>query len=328
MSFWAQRSIFITGCSGFLGSWLTVELLRRGARVAGLMRNPARRPPSLNEYSVDRFVPVQGSIGDYPVIERALSDHGIDTVFHLASQSIVGLANKSPSATFETNIKGTWTLLEACRQHDSITRIVTTSSDKAYGNHDVVPYTEEYPLQGDHPYDVSKSCGDLITQTFNKTYGLPVCTARCSHVYGPGDLNFDRLVPGTIRSVLNGDAPVIRSNGLPVRDYVYIEDIVNAHLLLAEKMDDERLHGRAYNFGTGTPISVINLTHAILKAADREDLVPVILSQSGGEIDQQFLTSERARKELGWSNVNALEEQLPKTIDWYRDHLIRQGRAI
>ena len=221
-------------------------------------------------------------------------------------------------ATFETNIKGTWVLMEACRRNGQISRIVVASSDKAYGRHDVLPYQEDFALRGEHPYDVSKSCADLIALSYSHTYGTPVCVTRCGNLFGPGDMNFSRIVPGTIRSVLTDTRPVIRSDGSPVRDYVYVRDIVSAYLMLAEAMDDKSIHGQAFNFGTGEPVPVLDLTQRILRLAGRPDLEPIVQGTSHGEIQAQYLSSGRANEILGWHPAATLDQRLSETIEWYR----------
>ena len=265
----------------------------------------------------DRVDIVRGSVEQYDTIERALNEYEIDTVFHLAAQAIVGVANRNPMSTFETNIKGTWVLLEACRRSPRLSRVVVASSDKAYGRHDSLPYQEDFPLRGEHPYDVSKSCADLIALSYHHTYATPVCVTRCGNLFGPGDMNFSRIVPGTIRSVLTGSRPIIRSDGSPVRDYVYVRDVVNAYLTLAERMDDPSIHGQAFNFGTGEPVAVLDLTHRILRLAGRPDLEPVVQNNGSREIQAQYLSSERANGILGWWPGATLDQRLSETIDWY-----------
>jgi len=320
MSFWRQRNVFVTGCTGFLGSWLTDELIAREANVVGLIRDMVPQAPFFLRGLHGRINSVWGSVEDYAVIERALNEYEIDTVFHLAAQTIVGVANRSPMATFETNIRGTWTLLEACRRNEQVSRVVVASSDKAYGQHETLPYTEEAPLKGSHPYDVSKSCADLISRTYHNTYGTPVCVTRCGNLFGPGDLNLSRIVPGTICSALRDERPVIRSDGSPIRDYVHVKDIVAAYLTLAEHMDDAAIHGSAFNFGTGEPLSVLDLTRTILRVAGREDLEPVVLDQVRGEIHHQYLSSRRAETVLGWRPGAPVAKRLGETVQWYREY--------
>lgn len=323
MAFWTQRSVLVTGCTGFLGYWLTEALLRRKARVVGYIRDSVPYSPFFLEGLENQVTSVHGSVEDAPTLQRAIHEYEIDTVFHLAAQAIVGVANRSPVGTFEANIRGTWTVLEACRSSPLVTRVVVASSDKAYGDHDQLPYTEDFALQGRHPYDVSKSCADLISAAYFHTYGTPVCITRCGNLFGPGDLNFSRIVPGTIRSVIMGDAPIIRSDGSPIRDYVHVHDIREGYLLLAESMEDKSLHGRAFNFGTGEPKSVLDLTRLILRAAGRADLQPRILNEAKGEIRHQYLSSQLAHSRLGWKPGAPVAERLEQTFRWYRDYLAR-----
>jgi CDP-glucose 4,6-dehydratase len=237
----------------------------------------------------------------------------------------VGAANRNPLSTFEANIKGTWVVMDACRRSPLVTRVVVASSDKAYGEHEHLPYTEDLPLQGRHPYDVSKSCADLIAVTYHNTYKTPVCITRCGNLFGPGDLNFNRIVPGTIRSALLGERPVIRSDGSPVRDYVYVKDVASAYLRLAEKMDDAALHGRAFNIGTGEPVSVLDLTRRLLAAADRSDLEPLVQNTASSEILRQYLSTDAAREVLGWTPSAGLDARLREAVDWYRAHPATYG---
>lgn len=261
---------------------------------------------------------VRGSLEDLPVIERALGEYEIDTVFHLAAQAIVGVANRNPISTFEANILGTWNILEACRKHPLIKRVIVASSDKAYGDQENLPYDENMPLQGKHPYDVSKSCADLISHTYFHTYGLPVCITRCGNLYGGGDLNFNRIIPQTIQLVLNGEAPEIRSDGTFVRDYFYIEDAVQAYLLLAEKMEENNLAGEAFNFSNEIQLTVLELVEKILKKMN-SDLKPKVLNQGSNEIKHQYLSAEKARRLLNWTPAYTIDEGLEKTIEWYTE---------
>ena len=255
-NFWKGKNVFITGCTGLLGSWLTKALVERGANVIGLIRDLVPKS-NLNWSGFNKKITtIRGELEDYVLLERALNEYEIDSVYHLGAQTIVTIANRNPISTFETNIKGTWNLLEACRRSPKIERIIFASSDKAYGAQDKLPYNEETPLEGRHPYDVSKSCADLLCQSYHETYNLPVCITRCGNFYGGGDLNFNRIVPGTIRSVLNKEQPIIRSNGKMIRDYFYIEDGVEAYLTLAEKMDEDNIHGEAFNFSNEEPLTM------------------------------------------------------------------------
>lgn len=321
MSFWKDRNVFVTGCTGFLGVWLTRELLERGANVVGLVRDLVPGAPFFKDGLANRVTTVRGEVEDMPVLERALGEYEIDTVFHLAAQAIVTVANRNPIATFETNIRGTWSLLEACRRSPRVGRIVAASSDKAYGIHDNLPYLETHALQGTHPYDVSKSCADLIATAYHRTYATPVCITRCGNLFGPGDTNFSRIVPGTIRSAINGERPVIRSDGSPVRDYVHVQDVATAYVLLAERMEEKLLQGMAFNLAAESPLSVLEITRLILAAAGRSDLEPLVLNQAQGEIPHQYLSFERASAHLGWKPEKDLAERLRETVAWYRRFL-------
>ncbi len=321
--FWKNRRVFVTGCTGIVGSWLTLALLDAGADVVGLIRD---RVPLSNLYlsgANQRITAVNGDIGDGELLQRALNEYEIEIVFHLAAQPLVRLANRAPVGTFETNIRGTWLLLEACRLSPTVRRIVVASSDKAYGDQDVLPYTEDAPLQGRHPYDVSKSCADLITQAYACTYTLPVAITRCGNIYGGGDLNWDRIVPGTLRSVLQSAPPIIRSDGTPLRDYLYIDDIVDGYLRLAERLDDPALYGQAFNFGMDDPKSALEIARAIIAISDHPDLEPIVLNQASHEIGKQYLSSEKAHRVLNWSARYSLEDGLRKTLEWYREFLAR-----
>ncbi|MDQ3087558.1 MAG: GDP-mannose 4,6-dehydratase, partial [Acidobacteriota bacterium] len=268
---------------------------------------------------IDKVKVVRGDVREQEILERALGEYEIDTVIHLAAQTIVGIANRNPISTFETNIQGTWTLLEACRRSPLVKQIVVASSDKAYGDQEILPYNEDTPLQGTHPYDVSKSCSDLIAYTYAKTYNLPVVITRCGNFYGGGDLNWNRLVPGTIRSILRGQRPIIRSDGTFIRDYFYVEDGAAVYLLLAEKLAENRgLIGEAFNFSNEIQVTVLDLTDKILALMD-SNLKPDILSQAQNEILHQYLSAEKARKMLDWSPLFSLDEGLEKTIAWYKD---------
>ncbi|WP_286058889.1 GDP-mannose 4,6-dehydratase [Bacillus mojavensis] len=318
MSFWKNKNVFVTGCTGLLGSYLVKELIEQGANVTGLVRDHV---PQSNLYQGDHVKKmniVQGALEDLPVIERALGEYEIDTVFHLAAQAIVGVANRNPVSTFEANILGTWNVLEACRKHPLIKRVIVASSDKAYGDQENLPYDEDMPLQGKHPYDVSKSCADLISHTYFHTYGLPVCITRCGNLYGGGDLNFNRIIPQTIQLVLDGEAPEIRSDGTFVRDYFYIEDAVQAYLLLAEKMEELNLAGEAFNFSNEIQLTVLELVEKILKKMN-SNLKPKVLNQGSNEIKHQYLSAEKARKLLNWAPAYTIDEGLEKTIGWYTE---------
>ncbi|KRU15357.1 MULTISPECIES: GDP-mannose 4,6-dehydratase [Bacillus] len=316
--FWNGKKVFVTGCTGLLGSYLVKELINQGANVTGLVRDQVPRSNLYQGSQFEKMNVVQGALEDMQTIERALGEYEIDTVFHLAAQAIVGVANRHPVSTFEANILGTWNVLEACRRQPLIKRVIVASSDKAYGDQEQLPYDEDMPLNGKHPYDVSKSCADLISHTYYNTYGLPVCITRCGNLYGGGDLNFNRIIPQTIQLVLEGEAPEIRSDGTFIRDYFYIEDAVKAYLLLAEKMEEKGLAGEAFNFSNEIQLTVLELVDKILKAMGSE-LKPRILNQGTHEIKHQYLSAEKARKLLDWKPDYSIDEGLEKTIEWYRE---------
>jgi CDP-glucose 4,6-dehydratase len=331
--FWDRRNVFVTGATGLLGSWLTEELVTRGASVTCLVRDWVPDSRLIRSGLWDRVNLVRGDLEDGAVLTRALNEYEIDSVFHLGAQTIVGTAARSALSTFESNIRGTWTLLEACRTCNGLVkRVLVASSDKAYGEHERLPYTESAPLEGRFPYDVSKSCADLISVSYYRTYGLPVAITRCGNLFGGGDLNFNRLIPGTIRSILNGKAPVIRSDGEYVRDYFYVRDAVAAYLRLAERLPQE-LAGEAFNFGTETPVSVIELVRQILSMMAQESLEPVILNQATKEIRRQYLDCSKARRLLGWNPQFGMTQGLRETIDWYTEYYGRsaplsKGKAV
>jgi CDP-glucose 4,6-dehydratase len=324
MTTWRGRRALVTGTTGLLGSWLTEELLARGAEVTTLVRDWVPLSRAVTAGILDRCNVVRGDLEDLAVITRALNEYEIDSVFHLGAQAIVGTAVRSPLSTFESNIKGTWTLLEAVRLCPrKVERIVVASSDKAYGEHDHLPYTEDAPLQGRYPYDVSKSCSDLIALSYHHTWRLPLAVTRCGNLFGGGDLNYNRLIPGTIELVLRGERPLIRSDGTYVRDYVYVRDAVDAYLTLAERLPGDGVTGEAFNFGPQAPMSVLEVVAAILAAMDRPDLEPVILNEAQHEITRQYLDGTKARERLQWVPRYSFEDGLRETVAWYRAHLSR-----
>jgi CDP-glucose 4,6-dehydratase len=327
-AFWKERAVFVTGATGLLGSAVTAELIRRGAIVTTLVRDWIPQSELVASDLLKRTRVVRGELEDFATILRAINEHEIDTVLHLGAQTIVGTAARSPLSTFEANVRGTWNLLEACRVCPNLVqRIVVASSDKAYGIHDKLPYTEDAPLGGRFPYDVSKTCADLITFSYGETYGLPVAITRCGNLFGPGDLNFNRLIPGTIRSVLNGERPLVRSDGSFVRDYFFVQDAANAYLLLAERLREPAVIGRAFNFGMEVPLSVLEIVDMLLNLMGRTDLAPVILNQATHEIPRQYLDCTRARTTLGWSSRWSLDDALRQTIAWYESY-VAAGAAL
>ena len=317
-SFWQDRQTLVTGGTGLLGGWLIKHLLSLGADIVCLVRDWVPQSELVRSNLTESAKVVRGDIYDQALLERILGEYEIETVFHLAAQTIVGVANSNPISTFNTNIGGTWSLLEACRRSSKVNSIIVASSDKAYGHQEELPYDENTPLQGRHPYDVSKSCADLLAQSYAITYQVPVAITRCGNFYGGGDLNWNRIVPGTIRSILRGKQPVIRSDGQYVRDYFYIEDGAAAYISLAEKLaSNHKLSGEAFNFSNETPVSVLEIVERISKLMD-SSLEPVILNQASNEIRQQYLSSSKARKMLNWRPLVTLDEGLKTTIEWYR----------
>jgi CDP-glucose 4,6-dehydratase len=319
--FWQDRPVLVTGATGLVGGWLVKRLIAAGADVVCLIRDWVPQCELSRSGDLDRVKVVRGDICDRNLLERALGEHEIDTVIHLAAQTIVGIANRNPVGTFESNIKGTWELLEACRRSPLVKQIVVASSDKAYGDQEILPYDENTPLQGQHPYDVSKSCADLISYTYAKSYELPVVITRCGNFYGGGDLNWNRILPGTIRSVLRGQRPVIRSDGSFIRDYFYVEDGAAAYMLLAEELAAKpELRGEAFNFSNEIQVTVLDLTARILKIMN-SDLEPDIRNEATNEIKHQYLSAEKARKMLNWSPLFTLDKALATTVDWYKEFL-------
>ncbi len=319
--FWQDRPTLVTGATGLLGGWLVRRLLELGADIVCLVRDWVPQSELVHAQLVEQVKVVRGDICDQELLERVLGEYEINTVFHLAAQTIVGIANRNPLSTFETNIRGTWILLEACRRSPTVHSILTASSDKAYGDQEQLPYAEGAPLQGHYLYDVSKSCADLLAQSYAITHKLPVAITRCGNFYGGGDLNWNRVVPGTIRSVLRGQQPIIRSDGQYVRDYFYIEDAAAAYVLLAEKLaQNTDLCGEAFNFSNETPVSVLELVECILRLM-KTDLKPVIRNEATNEIRRQYLNAAKARQLLGWQTIFTLDEGLKRTIAWYREFL-------
>lgn len=318
-AFWIDRPTLVTGATGLVGGWLVKRLLAAGADVVCLVRDWVPQSELVRVRLIDQVKVVRGDIRDQALLERTLGEYEIDTVIHLAAQTIVGIANRNPISTFETNIEGTWLLLEACRRSPSIKQIVVASSDKAYGDQEQLPYDEKVPLQGRHPYDVSKSCADQIAHTYGVTYNLPVVITRCGNFYGGGDLNWNRLVPGTIRSILRGQRPIIRSDGRYVRDYFYVEDGAAAYMLLAECLAAQpELRGEAFNFSNELQVPVLKLVRRILNLM-ASDLEPEVRNEASHEIIHQYLSAAKAREKLGWSPLFDLDTGMQKSIAWYKE---------
>jgi CDP-glucose 4,6-dehydratase len=315
--FWRDRPVFVTGATGLVGAWVVRQLLAAEADIVALVRDRVPRSELVASGLLDRITVVWGDVRDQETIERALGEYEITTVLHLAAQTTVGVANRNPISTLDTNIRGTWTLLEACRRSPIVKQVVIASSDKAYGDQDVLPYTEDAPLSGRNPYDATKSCADLIAQMYAKSYGLPVCITRSGNFFGGGDLNWNRLVPGTIRSVLRGERPVIRSDGHYTRDYLYVEDGARVYLQLAERMaTDPALAGEAFNFSYEQRMTVLELVAALLHVMGSM-LEPDVRNEASNEIRDQYLDASKARRVLGWTPAFTLEGGLRETVSWY-----------
>ena len=321
---WRGRRCLVTGATGIVGSWLVKRLLREGASVIALVRDWDPQSELVRSGDIMRTSVVNGGLEDFATLERAINEHEPDTVFHLGAQAIVTTALRNPLPTFEANIRGTYNLLEACRIHQSLVqRVVVASSDKAYGNVETLPYTEDMPVNGRHPYDVSKSCTDLLAISYGYTFDLPVTVARCGNIYGGGDLNWSRIVPGTIRSLYRGERPIIRSNGLFTRDYIYVQDGARAYTLLAERLGERRdLAGEVFNFSYERRMTVTELVETLLRTMG-STLQPDVRNEASNEIRDQYLDSTKARRVLGWSPAFGFEDSLRATVDWYKEYFAR-----
>ncbi|MGH9164251.1 MAG: NAD-dependent epimerase/dehydratase family protein [Acidimicrobiales bacterium] len=313
---WVDRPVLVTGATGLLGSWMVKELQDRGALVVALVRDHVPQAHLWSVADAETVICVRGELEDFTTINRALNEYEIDTVFHLGAQTVVGTANRSPLSTFESNIRGTYHVLEASRLNPTVKAVVVASSDKAYGSQDRLPYAEDAPLLPRHPYDASKACADLLAQTYAATYDLAVCVTRCGNLYGPGDLNWNRIIPGTIRSVQRDEAPIIRSDGTFIRDYFYVRDAVLAYLHLAEQIHTRGIRGEAFNFSNEGRWTVLELVDKIIALMD-SDLRPVIMDSASGEIRDQFLSAAKAHAQLGWGPRYTIDEGLAETIAWY-----------
>jgi CDP-glucose 4,6-dehydratase len=323
--FWKNKRVLVTGHEGFLGSHLTKYLISCGAKIVGLDIVLGRKNTIFSEVDRKKITTVKGNVANYKLMNETIQKHKIEYIFHLAAEAIVGECLKRPLRAFASNIRGTWSLLEACRNSGTVRAIVIASSDKAYGSHDKLPYKENYPLQGKHPYDVSKSCADLLAHAYFHTFGVPVVVTRCGNIYGPGEYNFSRIVPDSIKSVLSNKPVVIRSDGNFTRDYVYVDDIVAGYLLLAQKVQRLNLPGEAFNFSAENPITVLELVKKICGSAGKASACK-ILNQAKYEIKDQYLSAGKARKILGWRPKYTLEDGLKKTIAWYKDFFKNAGQ--
>jgi CDP-glucose 4,6-dehydratase len=316
-SFWKNKRVLITGYEGFLGSWLTKFLLDEGASITGLDILTRRKKTVLTPAELDAITIVKGSVENFKLLTEICARNSVEFIFHLGAKALVGECYENPRKAFSVNIEGTWNILEACRLNKKIKGVIVASSDKAYGSHTRLPYREDFALQGDHPYDASKSCADLLSDTYFHTYGIPVCITRCGNLYGPGDFNFSRIVPDTIRCGLTHKQLSIRSDGKFVRDYVYVKDIALAYMLLAQNMHKKGVCGEAFNFSDEKPLSVVNMVKEIyLRLGVTPDYV--IQNKANFEIREQFLCSRKARRMLGWKPQYTLQRGLQETIQWYK----------
>ena len=320
--FWSTKRVLVTGATGMVGAWVTRWLVDAGAHTVAFISDSDPQSELFRSGYINQVSVMNGRLENYDDVERAINNQEIDSIIHLGAQPIVGAADRSPRHTFESNIQGTWNVLDAARVLSGLVkRIVVASSDKAYGTQLVLPYTEEMSMNGDHPYEVSKSCTDLISTTYARTYELPVTIARCGNIYGGGDLNWNRIVPGTFRSILRGEQPVLRSDGTFVRDYLHVDDIVSAYLLLGERSHEQELKGQGFNFSDESPLTVMEIYRAICEAAERPGLEPRILNSATGEIKDQYLDSSKAHEVLGWRASVSLQDGLAKSWQWYRELL-------
>lgn len=326
---WRGRTAFVTGATGLVGSALVADLLEAGARVVALVRDHDPQSELIRGGLLARCSVVNGRVEDFWTLERAINEYEADTVFHLAAQPLVGVADRLPLPTFEANVRGTYNLLEAARVHAGLVRaIVVASSDKAYGEQAVLPYDEDMPLLGRHPYEVSKSCADLLAQSYHHAYGLPIAIARCGNIYGAGDLNWSRIVPGTIAAFLRGERPIIRSDGSYVRDYIYVNDVSRAYMRVAEALSDPSIAGEAFNFSDESPLNVLQIVEALQRVMNCAHIAPDIRASASGEIHSQYLSAAKARRLLDWKPQWTLDRGLAATVAWYRTFLASPDRQV
>jgi CDP-glucose 4,6-dehydratase len=324
---WEGKNVLVTGATGFIGSWLTKSLVEKNANLVVLIRDYFPSSPLFHDGTYPKVNAAKGDLIDYGTIRRIFNEYEVDTCLHVAAQPIVTIANRNPIPTFQTNIEGTWNILEVSRKCETLERLVITSTDKVYGEPSELPITEEHPLNASYPYDTSKACADILARTYSVTYGLPIGITRCCNIYGGGDLNFSRIIPETVKAVISNRNPVIRSDGTPVRDFIYIEDVVNAYLTLAENLSKKSIQGEAFNFGSNSPINILDLVNKIIEVSGKK-IKPEVRGKKKphAEIDEQYLSSKKAKKILGWEPKVSLEKGLKKTIKWYKDYFSKTSK--
>ena len=316
--YFKSKRVLVTGATGLVGPWLLEDLIKKQAEVVCLIRDTVPESRFYKEKMYKKVTCARGDISVYSDVERIINEYEPEIIFHLGAQAIVGTANRSPLGTFESNIKGTWNVLEACRIHDSMVKsVVVASSDKAYGEQKKLPYTEDSPLIPSNPYDVSKSCTDMLSQSYGKTYHMPISISRCGNFFGGGDLNFNRIVPSTIKSAYHNEQPVIRSDGTYIRDYIYVKDAVSAYEVLAKQTEEKKFLGEAFNFSNEIQLTVLEMVEKILKVCGKENLKPIIQNKVSGEIKAQHLDASKARKLLGWKSEWGIDDGLKETVQWY-----------
>jgi CDP-glucose 4,6-dehydratase len=322
-SYWQGKRVFVTGATGLMGGWLVKALMREGADIVALVRDQAPKSMVVREGLIEQIAIVPGDLESLPTMQRAIAEYEPHTVFHLAAQPLVQVAKRDPVGTLRANVMGTWNVLEACRLAGK-SNVVVASSDKAYGATENLPYLETHPLQGRYPYDVSQSCTDLIAQMYAATYGTKTAIARCGNLFGGGDLNFSRTLPGLIQATLANEPFVIRSDGKFVRDFLYVKDAAECYLTLGERLaEDDSIAGEAFNFSLGERLTVLEIVHMTLKIMGRTDLKPVIQNVATSEIREQYLDASKAHERLGWKPAYGMEEAIRETVEWYREHFAR-----
>lgn len=317
-AFWNGRRVLITGANGFIGAWLSRTLIDLGAQVTGYDKSDSGAL-DLHPDVKPRVKIVLGDLTDQAKMEQTLADGQIQTLYHLAAQSNIAIARGGPVPAFESNIRGTWSVLDACRVYGKLETIAVAASNTVYGDHDRHPFDESFALNANHPYSASKACADILARCYAATWGLPIAIARATNTYGGADPNLARIVPGTFLSILRGQQPEIRSDGTPTKGYLYVKDTVNAYRLLGERAAEDAVRGQPVNFHPDKPSSVLELVQTMVNVADRPDLSPRVTGKPG-KYEFEHLTNQRARDVLGWTPQYSLEAGLRETFQWYQAH--------